>query len=436
MASTEYTFVRELQRGGMGTVELVLRADGRFERLFARKRILRSLRDDPRAAAMFREESRIAGLLRHQNVVAVLDVGEDSEGPFMVMEYVDGLSLASLIKGTGGELLPLQAVVRILLDVARGLRAAHEARDPSGASLDLIHRDITPQNVLIGWDGAVKLTDFGIVKAVGRETETTVGILKGKPGYMSPEQLTLRPVDHRSDLFSLGVVLYEALAGRRLYRGDDAQRAHRIVYEAPPDLADIRPDVPPRLVQLAFDLLAKDCRLRPQQTAEVVERLEEILDDLIEDEGSTSLEHVLERYFGPLKADREQELRRLLRLTRTRISRARRTRIAAQVVGVALVLSAAGLYAAWTPEPGPPETPKPSHAANDTRDAAVAEPAEEASPVPEPAPPTPVVEPTMRRTRRGRAMRRAPATPAPQTPAPPTPAPPRAGPLHQWQLDE
>ncbi|MEM6955604.1 MAG: serine/threonine-protein kinase [Myxococcota bacterium] len=465
--STEYTFVESLQQGGMGTVELVLLLDGRFRRLFARKRVLRRLRYEPHVKAMFREEARIAGLLRHQNLVAVLDVGEDRDGPFMVMEYVDGLSLSAFIKQIRNEgSPPLQAVVRIMLGVARGLCAAHELRDVHGAPLNLIHRDITPQNILLGWDGAVRLSDFGIAKAAGRETETTVGLLKGKPGYMSPEQLTLGRVDHRSDLFSLGGVLYEAASGRRLYRGDDADRLRRILQEAAPDLGEARPDAPPELVQLAFDLLAKDPALRPQHTSEVVDRLEEVLDDLIDDQGSSSLAQVLGTYFGAARAARERQLGALVQAAEARARKAHRARRAVPFfVGAIAVAGTAGYVLSPSasnlaneedaapsarPEPQPParvpivpaesEGPEVPHAGTEATSATSFDGASEGATN---AVEDSVVPPAMTQRRRsdrrppraGRRTRSQTGNASAETETRP-PSRTQGGPLHQWHLED
>ncbi|MCA9614581.1 MAG: serine/threonine protein kinase, partial [Myxococcales bacterium] len=161
--------MRQVASGGMGTVYLARRREGGFQRLYAVKRLHPHLRDDPDFRAMFVEEARLAGLITHPNVVGVLDVGEDHEGPFLVMDFVQGLPLSQLITLANRSEAPLavQSCVRIALAVARGLHASHELRDHEGRALQLVHRDLSPQNVLIGWDGTVRITDFGIAKALG-----------------------------------------------------------------------------------------------------------------------------------------------------------------------------------------------------------------------------------------------------------------------------
>jgi serine/threonine-protein kinase len=281
----------ELARGGMGTVEIVLRKDGGFRRLLAIKRLLPAYRDDPTFRDMFLDEARVAGLLRHPNVVSVIDVGDDADGPFLVMEYVEGASLASLIRDARRRsiLLPVQVCVRIAADIARGLHAAHELRAVDGTPLELVHRDVTPQNVLLSYDGEVRVADFGIAKALGRSSRTSTGILKGKLGYISPEQLRFREPDRRSDLFSLGVVLFEMLASQRLYASDGLEGARRILDEPPPDIVEHRDDVPDAVVELLFDLLAKVPDDRPATAEEVATRLDVVLVEMRTEEEAIRL---------------------------------------------------------------------------------------------------------------------------------------------------
>jgi eukaryotic-like serine/threonine-protein kinase len=274
-----YRTLMTLARGGMGQVDLCVRRSGSFERLYAVKRLHPHLREEETMRSMFLDEARVAGLVRHANVVSVLDVGEDAEGPFLVMDYVEGVSLSRFLKARArsGESLPIPVCAQIVAQVARGLHAAHELTSPQGTPLELVHRDVSPQNILVGRDGVVRVTDFGIAKALGRSTHTSTGVLKGKLGYMSPEQLSFEQVDRRTDLFSLGVVLYELVHLRRLYQGgESADTARRILRDDPPDLGEHRADVPPALVELAFELLAKQPEHRPETALEVAERLEEL----------------------------------------------------------------------------------------------------------------------------------------------------------------
>jgi serine/threonine-protein kinase len=301
----------------MGYVELVFRREQRFERLYARKRLHPQFRADPAFRAMFMDEARLAGLVRHPNVVAVQDLGEDEEGPFLIMDYVEGLPVARLIARATerGESVPAQVAVRIAVGAALGLHAAHEAVGPDGAPLGLVHRDVSPQNILVGFDGVVRVTDFGIAKAMGNAMHTTTGVLKGNVGYLSPEQLRFETPDRRADLFSLGVVLYELLAGRRLYAAAAGDGPRRILNEAPPDIGEVRSDLPPALCELLIELLSKDRALRPPTALEVARRLEAVLAALVEEEGPSELDEHLAARFGDERAAqraRVDEARRAL----------------------------------------------------------------------------------------------------------------------------
>ena len=302
-----YTLVATIAQGGMGYVELCFRREGRFLRWCARKRLHEQLRSDATFRSMFMDEARLAGLVRHPNAVGVLDVGEDPDGPFLIMDFVEGVSLSRVIAEAAGQgrPFPMQVAVRICLDAALGLHAAHEARSEDGTILHLVHRDVSPQNILIGFDGTVRVTDFGIAKALGNTSRTSAGVLKGNMGYLSPEQLRFEEPDRRSDFFSLGVTLYELLSGQRLYGNTDGfDGTRRILTEPPPDIGEVRSDVPPELVELLFELLAKDRESRPATAAEIAGRLEGILAALIAEEGSVTVADYMDQHFA---GERQQQ---------------------------------------------------------------------------------------------------------------------------------
>ena len=277
-ADAPYEKIRDLARGGMGQVELVVRRKGAFARAYARKRLLAHFAAEPEISAMFLEEARVAGLIRHANTVPVLDVGEDEVGPFLVMDFIAGVDAAKLIGGLVTKLgaVPVEVAVEVARQAAEGLHAVHTVRGPTGEALGLIHRDVTPSNLLVGFDGCVRVTDFGVARALDRAARTQTGVLKGKAGYMSPEQLRFETIDRRSDLFSLGVVLYELLLGQRLYGGGMQKAAPRILREPAPDIGEHRPEVPDELVALLFRLLAKDPDARPADAREVARELDAI----------------------------------------------------------------------------------------------------------------------------------------------------------------
>ncbi|HMR78999.1 MAG TPA: serine/threonine-protein kinase, partial [Polyangiaceae bacterium] len=184
-----YQTLCALASGGMGRVDLAVRKEGSFERLFAVKRLKAEFATDPEVRGMFLDEARIAGLVRHPNVVSVMDIGEDESGPFLVMQYVEGITVAALISEKSAQPIPMEVALKIVIHAAEGLHAAHELRGADGTPLQLVHRDVSPQNIMVGFDGVSLVTDFGIAKAMGRTSRTSTGVLKGKLGYLAPEQL-------------------------------------------------------------------------------------------------------------------------------------------------------------------------------------------------------------------------------------------------------
>ncbi|MEM9187761.1 MAG: serine/threonine-protein kinase [Myxococcota bacterium] len=299
-SSGDYLHLDTVASGGMGQVSLAVRREGRFQRLFAVKRLRPELSKDEEAKSSFLEEARVAGLLRHRAVVPVLDCGVDDDGPYLVMDFVRGMSLSKLLKvmARRQRSIPVQVAVRILRDLADGLHAAHELRSDEGKPLELIHRDVSPQNVLIGFDGGARLTDFGIARALGRVDETKSGILKGKLAYMAPEQLQFLPLDRRSDLFALGVVAFEVVSSRRLFRGDTFHEVARSILSGPrPSLRSLVP-CPVDLDRLVAELLDVDPERRPKTARRVRDRLDAIIAELASTEGTKSVEEFLEREAG------------------------------------------------------------------------------------------------------------------------------------------
>jgi eukaryotic-like serine/threonine-protein kinase len=300
-AGPRYRTVRPIAKGGMGRVDLALRETGRFMRFYAIKRMHPSEAERDDARAMFLEEARLAGLIRHPNVVAVHDVGEDDEGPYLVMDFVEGLSLSALLIWARDhhQSIPLAVCLRVVRETAEALHAAHELRGDDGAPLHLVHRDVSPQNILLGYDGVVRLTDFGIAKALGQTHHTSTGLLRGKMGYLSPEQLRFKKPDRRSDVFSLGVVLFEVLTGRRLYHGADlTEVASRILEEPAPDLHGLRSEVPQEVARLLSSMLAKDPLGRPQTALAVAHAIDAILADMARSGDAMTLGGYLAQHFG------------------------------------------------------------------------------------------------------------------------------------------
>jgi serine/threonine-protein kinase len=219
-----YALRHEIASGGMAVVHLGrLLGPAGFSRTVAIKRLLPHFARNPEFVAMFLDEARLAARIRHPNVVSTLDVVATEGELFVVMEYVPGDSLARLLRAASdrNERAPLPVAASIMVNVLHGLHAAHEACDEQGHPLGLVHRDVSPHNVLVGTDGLAHLIDFGVAKAAGRAQVTREGQLKGKLAYMAPEQLTGGRVDRRADVFGGGVVFWEMLTGGRLFDGAD-----------------------------------------------------------------------------------------------------------------------------------------------------------------------------------------------------------------------
>src|SRR5580692_2855373 len=221
----KYQLLAVLGRGGMADVFLALsRGPMGFSKLVVLKRLRRALADDKGFRNMFLDEARLAARLNHPNVVHTHEVGEDKGNYFIAMEYLEGQSLNKVIHELSkrGETLPELVCARIISDALAGLHYAHELKDFDGTPLDIIHRDVSPHNVFVTYDGQVKLVDFGIAKAALSQVQTEVGVLKGKVAYMAPEQAMGTDVDGRADIFAMGIVLWELLAQERLMTGESA----------------------------------------------------------------------------------------------------------------------------------------------------------------------------------------------------------------------
>lgn len=260
-----YELIRKIASGGMGQVLLARKGAEGFEKLVVIKRILPHLVEDEEFFTMFIDEAKITMRLDHPNIARINEFGVEQNVHYIEMEYVAGEDLRRLEKvaiATGLE-IPLGVILRVIADAAAGLHFAHTAKDAKGVPLGLVHRDVSPQNVLIGFDGSVKLIDFGVAKAMGRAQHTATGILKGKFPYMSPEQADGLPLDARSDVFSLGIVLWEQLTRSRLFKGENDLSTQRLVKAAvvmPP--SSVNPQVTAGLDAIVLKALAKEPQRR------------------------------------------------------------------------------------------------------------------------------------------------------------------------------
>ncbi|MCA9594463.1 MAG: serine/threonine protein kinase [Myxococcales bacterium] len=235
-----YELLAPIAQGGMAQV-WVARLTGHhgFERLVAIKTILSQHAADPRFQRMFLDEARIIANIHHPNVAQILDLGEQVDLLYLVLEWIEGDSVSALrrVVHGSGEKLPLGIVLRIVSDTLNGLHAAHEVKSPDGTLLGVVHRDVSPANVLVSHTGEVKVIDFGVAKAVDRlSEETSAGVIKGKVAYMAPEQALGRDVDRRADIWAAGVMLYQLLSGRTPYEGDNQLATlARLVKGMPPE---------------------------------------------------------------------------------------------------------------------------------------------------------------------------------------------------------
>ncbi len=272
-----YEILAELRPGGMGTLYLATRLGAAgFRQYVAIKLIHPHLSIEPRFVSSFVNEALLGARIAHPNVVRVEELGEEEGRYFLVMEYVHGCSVSALLRKLrdSGRMLKPATAVAIAARAADGLHAAHETTDDSGASLGLVHRDVSPQNILLSVSGAVKLIDFGIAKAMAQGVETATGLLKGKIRYMSPEQAFGRPLDRRSDVYALGIVLWEMLTQRRLFKGGDDLAVLDVVRapQIPPPSQYVR-DVPEALEAVLMQALRIDPAERPATAQEFRVRL-------------------------------------------------------------------------------------------------------------------------------------------------------------------
>jgi serine/threonine protein kinase len=245
--------------GGMATLHLgrLMGPEG-FSRTVAIKQLHPQYAYDPKFVAMFLDEARLASRVHHPNVVSPQDVISHPPDLFMVMDYVHGEPLSSLLKRRPGEPVPPRLAAAIVGQVLLGLHAAHEATGESGEPLELVHRDVTPHNIMVTKDGVAKVVDFGIAKAKARSAQTERGMLKGKLGYMAPEQINQEAVDRRVDVFAVGVVLWEMLTGQRLFDGDNPADVLQKLMERPiPPPSSIVPSLPSDLNDVVVAALAR-----------------------------------------------------------------------------------------------------------------------------------------------------------------------------------
>ena len=298
-----YELLAHLATGGMAEIFLArMQGSSGFEKLVVVKRLLGKLAVEPEYVEMFLDEARINARLSHSNVVQCLELGLVDGKYFMAMEYVSGLSVAQVGKLATRRLglVPQEVATGIVAQAAAGLHYAHDKRAADGSPLGIIHRDISPQNLIVTCEGIVKLVDFGIAKAEGRATSTRAGVIKGKFAYMSPEQCVGDPIDRRSDVFALGIVLFELCTSRRLFKRENTYRTYEAIAACEvPDPRSVNPAIAPRVVEVILRALQKSVDNRFQTAEEMQEALENAMQRSALRGTSTALAQFIERTFAP-----------------------------------------------------------------------------------------------------------------------------------------
>lgn len=309
-----FELLLQMGQGGMATLYLArIRGPQNFEKHIAIKKIHDHLSKEDEFVEMFLDEARISAMIHHPNVVQIFDLGSIEGAYFIAMEYVHGQDFSQVLRSvirTRNETYSWPYAARMVADAAAGLHAAHELTDSEGKPLGLVHRDVSPQNILVSYDGHVKVVDFGIAFAAEKISQTGVGILKGKAAYMSPEQSRGQRVDRRSDVFALGILLFESVCLKRLFREEnEAATLLRVGAADVPRPRSIRPDLPAELEKIILKALAKDPDDRFASALELQGAIEQLLVSKGSVVGSTQTAQLMTELFHDRKRIRDQQLR-------------------------------------------------------------------------------------------------------------------------------
>jgi hypothetical protein len=296
-----YTVVSHLASGGMAELFIAKQeAMGGFEKQVVLKLLQPRYAENPRVVSMFLDEARLAAKLNHPSIVHLYDVAEDGGLKYIAMEYIHGETAADIVKRglAVNNYLPLEHAVHIVRQSAAGLAYAHERREPDGHVLRIVHRDVSPTNILVSYEGQTKIVDFGIARAQDELREES-GTRPGKASYMSPEQVRGEPADYRSDIFSLGIILYELTLCQRLYRGAPEVMMRKIVDEKVTPPTAINRDYPPTLELIVMRALEKRPEDRYQSAEEMSHDLEEFLEESGMRSGNRRMSLYMQELFAP-----------------------------------------------------------------------------------------------------------------------------------------
>jgi serine/threonine-protein kinase len=309
----KYQLLATLGQGGMADVYLaVARGPLGFNKLVVLKRLRTQADDEGQTLQMFLDEARLAARLNHPNIVDTYDVGREADSYFIAMEYLDGQPLSRVLKATKRGGVHPTVWVHIVAEALHGLHHAHELKDYDGKSLQIVHRDVSPHNIFVTYEAEVKVVDFGIAKATLNVSQTEAGLLKGKIGYMPPEQALGQDVDRRADIFSTGVVLWEALSGRRLLEGGMATVFAKLVHSDVPRLLEVKPDIDPRLASIVDRALKKRPADRFATAAEMREALLQYLRLVPDAAGKSDVARMMATVFAEQRAAVQKEVEKHL----------------------------------------------------------------------------------------------------------------------------
>jgi serine/threonine-protein kinase len=303
-----YSLIAQIGRGGMGVIYLALvRGPAGFNKLFVVKELKPELSADPEVVSLFLEEARLSARMNHANVVQTIEVGSEDDHHFMAMEYLEGQSLVEIRERCTdkGIRLAEELALQITIGALEGLQYAHTSTGFDGSGQGVVHRDVSPHNLFVTYDGTVKVLDFGIAKTSSSAQHTETGVLKGKVAYMAPEQAAGQPIDRRIDVFAVGVILWEALAGRRMW-GDsaaDMSILHSLWNQSIPDLCVARPEISPVLARIVKKATEADPNQRYQTASEMQLALEEYAATLEGPSGARELGKFVAEHFKRDRAD-------------------------------------------------------------------------------------------------------------------------------------
>jgi serine/threonine protein kinase len=311
LTATKYRPIAELGRGGMATVYLtVVQGPGGFNKLQVLKRLRPALAADPEFLQMFLEEARLSARINHPNVVQTNEVGYDGQYYYIAMEYLDGQPLEAILRRSRDrietKMMPLELHLKVLADALGGLNFAHDLADFDGTKLNVVHRDMSPHNVVVTYEGSVKVLDFGIAKAADSSSDTRTGIMKGKCAYMAAEQFGGKNVDRRADVFAVGVMLWQAATGRRLWQNmGDAEIFAKLAKAEIPTPRSIKEDIPEALEKIIMKALAQSPEDRFATAADFQAELEGFM--------ATLPTRITQRELGKFVADLFEDRRKTIK---------------------------------------------------------------------------------------------------------------------------